>query len=349
MARQQLFGPERMEVDHSLTRREANRLATDPALKVIQTVGPLPRATWELLDEQLFARRHDVQLRLYGHYREDCDLRITKYVPHVRHLAADSLQTASYVEAIADLPMLDTLSLGIYDLDSFTLLDRLPADLQALTLGQTRSKKPDLESLARFSQLRTVYIEGHTRGIAALGGLTTLEDVTLRSTTTPNLDFLKPLVHMWTLDMKLGGTTNLSAIAGMPGIKYLELWQMRGLRDVGVISELPGLQNLFLQSLPQVAALPTLERLHHLRRVFLENMKGLSDLQALLTAPALEEFAFVDAKGKDPGHLLPALRSPGVRAVVAGFGSLKKNAEFELLRQEHGKEPLNFSDAFVYR
>ena len=349
VARKQLFGPARIDIDDSLTSRDAKRLAKDPALRVIQTVAPLRSETWTISDECIFASRPDVQLRVYGHYRSECDLSTTRYVPHVRDFAADSLRSAINVEALADLTRLDALSLGIYELDSFEVLTHLPPTLHSLTLGQTRSKKPDLAPLARFTSLQTIYIEGHTKNIGVLSGLTALEDVTLRSTTTPNLDFLVPLTQMWSLDIKLGGTTSLDAISGMPGIKYLELWQIRGLADVGVISDLPGLQNLFLQSLPQVTTIPALERLHHLRRVVLENMKGLRDLAALETAPALEDFAYIDARGKEPAQLLPALRNPALRRVSAGFGSDKKNEEFGRLRDEHGKTSFNAHDNFEYR
>jgi len=127
------------------------------------------------------------------------------------------------VERIAELPLLETLSLGIYELDTLAVLERVPSNLFGLWLGQTKSKKPDLAPLARFSQLRTLHIEGHTRSIGVLEGLTSLEDLTLRSTTTPDLAFLAPLSRLWSLDITLGGTTNLSAIAGMSTIKYLEL------------------------------------------------------------------------------------------------------------------------------
>ena len=141
--------------------------------------------------------------------------------------------------------------------------------------------------------------------------LTTLEDLTLRSTTVPDLDFLAELDRLWSLDIKLGGTTNLAALSGMRGIKYLELWQVRGLAPTpGIVAELPGLQHLFLQSLPQVTALPDLASLQHLRRLVLQNMKGLDDLTAVGTAPALEEFAFIEASGKEPDIVLPVLPEP---------------------------------------
>jgi len=47
----------------------------------------------------------------------------------------------------------------------------------------------------------------------------------------------------------------LSAIADKESIKYLELWQIRGLGDIGVVSLLSGLQFLFVQSYLEALAL----------------------------------------------------------------------------------------------
>jgi len=47
----------------------------------------------------------------------------------------------------------------------------------------------------------------------------------------------------------------LPAIADKESIKYLELWQIRGLGDIGVVSLLSGLQFLFVQSYLEALAL----------------------------------------------------------------------------------------------
>jgi hypothetical protein len=344
----QLSGPSRIDVNDDLSRRETMRLADDPNLKVIQTVQPLSPKTWKRLNESVFEKRPDVECRVYGHYTSECDLSFTQHIPHVRRFAADSLRTATNVEALAKLRDLESLSLGIYEMESFEVLQALPSGLHRLSLSDTRSKKPDLAPLARFKSLRTVYLEGHTKNIEVLSELRSLEDVTLRSTTTADLSFLTPLVNIWSLDIKLGGTTNLGAIAGLTGIKYLELWQIRGLTDIGVISDLPGLQNLFLQSLPHIKTLPSLDRSARLRRVVLENMKGITDLSSLEHAPALEDFGYVGARGKDPSLLLPVLRNKAVSRVWAGFGSEKKNKEFARLRENFGKASPGDTRTFAY-
>ena len=131
-------------------------------------------------------------------------------------------------------------------------------------------------------------------------------------------------------------------------IKYLELWQVRDLRDINVVGTLPGLQNLFLQSLPHVGSFPQLRESAALRRVVIENLKGLSDFTALAGAPALEEFLLLQGNRQTPRQLVPVLSNPNVRRVGAYFGSNRKNSEFSDLREEHGKAELKQGEPFEY-
>jgi len=162
------------------------------------------------------------------------------------------------VEHIADLENLEELSIGIYSLDSFDFLKQLPNGIKSLSLAATKSTKPQLQTLSRFQSLTHLYLERQQQGIEVLSELKRLEDLTLRSITTEGLDYISMLRRLWSLDIKLGGIRNLSAIAGKESIKYLELWQIRGLSDIRVISSLGGLQSLFLQSLRNVSAIPDL-------------------------------------------------------------------------------------------
>ncbi len=91
---------------------------------------------------------------------------------------------------------------------------------------------------------------------------------------------------------------SLSAIANKESIKYLELWQIRGLSDLGIVSSLDGLQFLFLQSLKNVKAIPDLSKLYNLRRLHLENMKGLKDVSAIRHAPAIAAWRATSASSR---------------------------------------------------
>jgi hypothetical protein len=244
-----LLSRARAEFDSAVTAHDLSQLATHRDLSVLQCAAPVPDSVWELLNTSFFAARPDVELRMFAHYSTGCDLRGARRLTNVRRFAADCLSTAKDVEAIAEIPMLESLAVGIFDLRSFDFLERVSPTLTSLALGGTRSKAPSLAALSRFRSLKKLYLERHTKDIEVIRGLVDLEELTLRSITTPNLDYLEPLRRLWSLEIKLGGIKSFTGVEGKSSIKYLELWQIRELPDAGVVSTLPGLQNLFLQSL----------------------------------------------------------------------------------------------------
>jgi hypothetical protein len=185
-------------------------------------------------------------------------------------------------------------------------------------------------------------------GIGALSELLRLENLTLRSISTEDLNYIAGLPQLWSLDIKLGGIQNLSAIADKDNIKYLELWQVRGLADLGAISSLSGLQYLFLQSLRNVRKIPDLSRLSRLRKLYLENMKGLKDVSAIFRAPALEEFVHVSAQNIPPEKYNDLMLMSTLRRLRVGFGSHKKSEEFESLVLRSGKKT-DTSNPFIFR
>ena len=338
----------RVEFSGSVTDRELRELADDREVRVLQCAASVAEPVWSLVNT-FFAARPDVELRIYGHYSQDCDLGMLRHMTNVRRFAADRLVRAHNVGAIAELPNLECLSLGILGLRDFDVLNEVSPGLTELSLGSTRSKAPSLSPLARFRSLKTLYLEGHTKDIEVLGGLRALEDVTLRSISTLDLGYLAPLERLWSLDVKLGGIRSFAGIEGKASIKYLELWQVRELRDIGIVSALPGLQNLFLQSLPHIGAFPSVGGATALRRVILENLKKLHDFSALERAPGLEEFGLIDGKGQNPEQLVPVLRNPAVRRVSAFFGSARKNQHFARMRDEAGKVEGSPWGRFEYR
>jgi hypothetical protein len=162
-----------------------------------------------------------------------------------------------------------------------------------------------------------------------------LEDLTLRSITVDSLDFLRPLPNLSSFDLKLGGTSDLSALTNLENLKYLELWRILGLDNIEVICTLTGLESLFLQSLSRIISIPPLDRLVHLRKIHLEEMKALANISALATAPALEELRHVASKSSVNDYL-KLLESPTLKAAHVGFGSWKKNLQFNQLCEAKG-------------
>jgi len=343
-----LGDPSRAEFDGAVSESDLQQLAGLSTVKTLQCSSPVKDPVWSLLNDRFFSVRPDVELRVYGHYSTECDLSFAGRMTRVRRFAADCLMRARNVEAIADMPHLEALSLGVFELQDFRLLDVVSPALLTLSLGATRSKKPRLSALNRFTSLKRLYLEGQSNGIDVLGELEALEEVTLRSITTPDLRYLAPLKRLWSVDVKLGGIRSFEGIEGNAAIKHLELWQIRELRHADVLRSLTGLQNVFLQSLPHVQTLPRLDGCGGLRRVVLQNMKGLVAFDALAECPALEEFALLEGNRQQPEHLVPVLRNPATRRVTALFGSDRKNESFARLRDTYGKSDWSPSTPFTY-
>ena len=79
---------------------------------------------------------------------------------------------------------------GPFYVKSFSGMDYLPTDLEYLGIGEAKQKKHSLRFLKRFSSLRELYIDGQTKDIEVISELVTLEDVTLRSISLPDLSIL---------------------------------------------------------------------------------------------------------------------------------------------------------------
>lgn len=263
----------------------------------------------ELELEQLgaFIERHPaVAIRAYGGYDGSItDVEFLRHFGGARHVAIDAL----------------------YGLESLDGLRYLSDGLDSLVLGQTK-RRFSMAPLGRFRRLRQLYIEGHGKDIDVLSDLADLEDVTLRSLTLPNLELLLPLRRLRSLDIKLGGTTDLSPLNQMKQIEYLELWMIRGFSDLSEVSGLTGLRYLFLQALKQVTTLPDVSKCARLERIHLETMKGLTDLGPLRSSPALRDLDLLDMPQLRWQHLTPLVEHPTLRAVRLGTGSRKRNAEF---------------------
>jgi hypothetical protein len=246
----------------------------------------------------------DMTLRAYGSYDHSIvDFEFLRFFPTLRRFGADALW------------------------DSLTSLDglrHLPTDVDELAIGATRSKL-DLAILARFPELRWLFIEGQTKHLEVISGLEKLDDLTLRSITMPDLSLLQPLRRLRSLDLKLGGTRDLGLLPRIGELRYLELWMIRGLVDVSAVAQIASLRALFLQALRQVETLPDFREATDLRRIRLETMKGLRDLSPLATAPALEGVELIDMRPLRPQDLVPLIGLPRLKAVTPGLGSHRKN------------------------
>jgi len=124
-----IAGTARAQFDDSVTETDLRELAKDPRIKVLQCSMPVRNAKWLLINECFFATRPDVLLRVYGYYSLICDLGFAAEMTNVRRFSADCLMKAKNIGAIAEIPDLESLSLGVFELEGFQVLESLPSTL----------------------------------------------------------------------------------------------------------------------------------------------------------------------------------------------------------------------------
>lgn len=309
------------DVRSPVTEQELVRLDDRP--EVVQFVSALTEADYALLGEW-FKSQAAKTLRAYGSYDGTItDLEFLRHFPTVRSFQADALYHS------------------LADIDG---LRHLPDDARFIGLGQTK-KRLSLAPLGRFTRLTRLYLEGQTKDIEVVSTLGELRSVTLRSITLPDLSMLTPLTNLRALDLKLGGTKNLSLLPELQALDYLELWQVKGLSDLSPIAKLPRLEYLFLQSLRQVEALPHLGGLPALTRLWIETMKGLTDLSPIRDAPHLRQLAVVDMAHLQPDAFAPLVGHPSLESLRFGLGSKRKNEAVQRLvrlpNEGDWRKPLN--------
>ena len=332
------INPDRYQIFHGVTNHELEEVAQDSNCKFLQFAEPLSDTEIKLLETVVFSKRSDITLRVFGFYGHSCDLTFLQQIPSAKNISLDCLQNATGVEVLTKFSTLSKLIVGIYNLDNFNFLKDVSSNITELSITKTSSKKPSIDVIKRFSGLRYLYLEGQDKGIEVIQELKSLEKIVLRSVTTNDLNYLEGLEKLWSVDIKLGGIKRLDALSKLQNLKYLELWQIRGLSNLSFISGIHSLQNLFIQSLKQIASIPPLNNLKNLRRICLENLKGLTDLTALEYCDSLQDFIYVLAENQQPEDLLPILRNPNVKNVFCRFGSNKKNEHFDRLANDYNKK-----------
>ncbi len=301
-------GPTLREVSSPLTDEDLAPLV--PEHTTVQFSSRLTDDDYRTLADFMAEYPH-IKLRVYGGYDGSIqDLDFLRFFPRLRHFAVD---------AFYELPSLDGIAY-------------LSDELESLLIGWTRSKRFSLRNLTRFRNLRTLYLEGQQKDFEAVGELEALDDLTLRSITLPDLSALVPLRRLTSLDIKLGGTRDVSLLPEIGRLTYVELWRIRGMEDVSALAGVTTLEHFFLQTLSRVTSLPSFARSLRLQSAALDTMKGITDLAPLADAPNLETLRLIQMCQLEPEALRPFIGHPTLRDGTWGLCSDRKNiAAWDLL------------------
>lgn len=230
-----------------------------------------------------------VQARFYGHYGTRFDAAALRHLPQVQDLAVDCLSHIDNEDEIGRLPKLQSLSMGVFDLDRPEFLKSLHLDqLKRLNLSETRKRNIDLAPLRRCPLLSELLVKGHAKGIAAIANLPALRKLTLSAIAKTNgLDFVAAMPSLVDLTLILGGRQNLDDLASAT-VQILQILRVRGVATLGDLSRFPTLSALRVEDQLQITHLDLSGA--DLERLWLYNCKNLSALHGLDRQERMREF-----------------------------------------------------------
>jgi hypothetical protein len=221
------------------------------------------------------------------------------------------------------------LAIDLWNVTSFEPL-AVFHDLRRLSLGETASKRPSLAFLKDLPELEALYVEAHDRDFAAIAEVKTLKELHLRVPRVQALDSLRGHPRLAVVSIAFGAIRDLRPLADIPGLRALDLYQVRKLdtNDLEALGDCRSLFALSLGALRNVRRLSALARSPKdtLRYLTLERMSGLETLAELAECAVLEQIYLVDSKPRD-GRLDLLARSCSLRHLIVGDHYSKEQIE----------------------
>ncbi|GEM_PF-6322391 len=303
----------RIQLDADCSPEQLQAYAAEPSVKILQFDGRVDadalNVLAQALNDHVFPSRPDIQLRAYGFSRMPLDLGFLQHLPRLEKLSVDCCDAVVAEEAIAALPRLRELHFDVYDAAGFGFLERLPLSLDALHLGKTRKRGPDLAMLRRHPALRRLGLTGQARGIEHVATLSRLRSLHLSGMPLASLPFVRALSALEHLSLGFGAAEDLSDLSELPALRTLSLLRVKGLTDMGCIATLPQLQSLHVHDQPHVADLPVFDTPTTEISVVLGNV-GLTSLDWVGRSTAIRHLAMFQMKHLSPEQVATLLQSP---------------------------------------
>lgn len=220
-------------------------------------------------------------IRFYGHYGEAFDCAHLKYLPSVKNLNLDCLNAVENFDTLRQLEHLARLNIGIY---TFLETDFLSwpnlARLTSLCIAENQKNNIDLQYLSRYSELDTLFLNAHVKGIESLAALTNARHLSLSIPSRASIKFLNHLPRLLHLRFILGGRQNLDDLENYR-IEELEIVRVKGYAEFNNLSEFHNLKKLLIEDQIQIKHLDFGTQLHQLSELTILNCKNLESLAGL--------------------------------------------------------------------
>ncbi len=158
------------------------------------------------------------------------------------------------------------------------------------------SAKVRLKPLTDLKQLEELQIF-HIKDLEEIANFINLRHIGLESLKVNNLDFLRSLQRLETIELKSSDRIiDFSALYSLPKLKEAFIVKNYKNTNAEFLSHLTHLEKLKITDFNSVATFPSLEKLSKLKELSIINCKILSDISGIAKAPNLEDLSLFVGK-----------------------------------------------------
>ena len=246
------------------------------------------------------------------------------HVPHRARLAeiARWMQTQDFTR-LSVSGYYDGSSIDLEFLEHFRFLTSLsiPREIAVRSIAGLRFLSSQLTVLYLGSSRRVP-----SRDLGYLHALEGLEDLWLNGSVVNSLPEIGNLGHLKALHLHGGGLPDLAAVTRFAELRFLEIWNVRGLSNFDALGALPTLEVLKLDTLCRFERFPDMSGSTALRRLHTGELRSLIDVSGLRSAAALVEVSLGLCPRLDPAQLSVLTALPLLKRIDVGLGTNAKDS-----------------------
>lgn len=227
-------------------------------------------------------------IRFYGHYKTGFDCNLVRKLTNAKSLFLDCLQSVVNFQELKNLNQLERLNIGVFNLEEkdFLSWENLK-NLSYLCLVETRKNNIDLRYLDNYQKIETLFLNGHSKNIDAVGSLSALTRISLSISSKVSISFLNKLQSLKKLTLILGGRINLDELENYH-LEDLEIIRVKGFNRFDNVSEFKNLKKLLIEDQIQLEKIQFNREIPNLSDLRILNCKALSKLEDVLFLKSLE-------------------------------------------------------------
>ena len=304
----------RVELDKSLCLEDVQAIRAMEKVKRLILREPVNVRTLRLINEELLSYRPELIFVIGFPFIYSISLSFLKELSEVRTLQIYHFDHVRDLSVLEKLPKLQRLKIMQAGVDDPSVLARLPETMTDLSIDLKNHRSLDLSFLRRYSALQHLELVHLKKNIDAVADLPALRSLEFSGITLDDMSFFSRMPDLEALSIWRGNTNDFSGLENHPGLRWLYIFHVNKLDDVGVTATLPALDYLMLEQLRNVRVLPDYSRSKCLSRVILLQMGGLEDISGLQYAPHLKELVWGRCATK-PKSIEAVLHMPSLEAV----------------------------------